>query len=152
MFHFFENNVLYSFFSDSDCIPEKIHIKETICERTDFKMIFKVPDELLMKIFSNLKTQDLLQNVAFVNKKFNQIAMDADLLKDVALKDIDEYVYKDVENLLTRSRKLTKLVIKQNVLNPDQLIKVAFEKNKALKHLEIFGNIFEDFAFSLSEH
>ena len=97
-------------------------------------MILKVPDELWMKIFSNLKTQDLLQNVSLVNKKFHQIAMDADLLKVVALKDIDEYVHEDVENLLTRSRKLTKLIIKQNVLNPDRLIKVAFEKNKALKH------------------
>ena len=63
-------------------------------------MISNLPDELLVKIFSHLTTQDLLQNLALVNKKFNQISMDANSLKVIALKDIDEYVFEDVKNVV----------------------------------------------------
>ena len=70
------------------------------------------------------------------NKKFRQVAIDANLLKEVALKDIDEYVYEEVENVLAKARKLQKLTLKQNVLKANQLIKVAFETSKALKSLQ----------------
>ena len=87
-----------------------------------------------------------------LHKKFQQVAMDAQLLKEVALKDIDEYVYKEVENVLARSRKLKKLIIKQNVLNPDQLIKVAFETSKDLISLDILGCISVDLAQAINKH
>ena len=63
-------------------------------------MILTVPDELLVKIFSHLTTQDLLLSLALVNKKFNQISMDANSLKVIALKDIDEYVFEDTKKAL----------------------------------------------------
>ena len=72
--------------------------RKNLEKTSDFKMILNLPDELLVKIFSYLTPTDLLQNVALVNKKFQQVAMDSDLLKVVALKDIDEYVYKDDED------------------------------------------------------
>ena len=115
-------------------------------------MILNIPEELLLKIFRYLTTQDLLQNVALVNRKFRKISNDSDLLRIIVLKDIDEYVYQQVENLLRKATRLQKLTVKRNVLNHENLIKVALKTNKDLKSLEITGNISEDFSLSLSEH
>ena len=117
-----------------------------------FKMILNIPEELLLKIFSYLTTQDLLQNVALVNRTFKKIAMDADLLKIIVLKDVDEHVFQAAENVLMKARKLQKLTFKQNVLDSERLIKAALKTSKNLKTLEILGNISEDFSLSLSEH
>ena len=115
-------------------------------------MILNIPEELLLKIFRYLTTQDLLQNVALVNRKFRKISNDSDLLRIIVLKDIDEYVYQQVENLLRKATRLQKLTVKRNVLNHENLIKVALKTSKDLKCLEITGNISEDFSLSLSEH
>ena len=115
-------------------------------------MIMNIPDKVLLRIFRNLSTQDLLQNVALVSKKFRQISNDSDLLRNIVLKDIDEYVYLQVENLLRKATRLQKLTVKRNVLNHENLIKVALKTSKDLKCLEITGNISEDFSFSLNEH
>ena len=115
-------------------------------------MILNIPEELLLKIFSYLTTQDLLRNVALVNRKFQKVAMDADLLKIIVLKDIDEHVYQEAENVLMKARRLQKLTFKQNVLGSDHLIKAALKTSQNLKTLAILGKISEDFALSLCEN
>ena len=117
-----------------------------------FKMILNIPEELLLKIFSYLTTQDLLQNVALVNRTFKKVAMDADLLKIIVLKDIDEHVYQEAENVLAKARRLQKLTLKLNVLNPERLVKVAFATSKGLKSLDIIGHFTSDLALSLREN
>ena len=112
-------------FSDLDCILRY------------FKMILNIPDELLVKIMSNLTIQDLLQNVALVNKRFQQIAMDANTLKTIVLHNIDEHVYQNFENVLSKARNLNKLTLKSNVLHYKHLIQVALETSKNLKSLKI---------------
>ena len=113
-------------------------------------MILNIPDKVLLRIFRNLSTQDLLQNVALVNKKLNQISKDSDLLRIIVLKDIDEYVYQQVENVLAKARKLQKLTFEYNVLNSEKLIQIAVETSKDLKSLEIIGNVSEDFTKAIS--
>ena len=105
-------------------------------------MILNIPEELLLKIFRYLTTQDLLQNVALVNRKFRKISNDSDLLRIIVLKDIDEYVYQQVENLLRKATRLQKLTVKRNVLNHENLIKVAL---KTRKRFEMFGNHWKHF-------
>ena len=115
-------------------------------------MILNIPDKVLLRIFRNLSTQDLLQNVALVNKKLNQISKDSDLLRIIVLKDIDEYVYQQAENILKKARKLQKLTFESNVLNSEKLIQIAMETSKYLKSLKIIGNVSEDFAKAINLH
>ena len=63
-------------------------------------MVFKVPDEILLKVFSKLTQKQLYLNVAFVNKQFHRVSKDPTLLKVLTLENIDSHVYKSVANLI----------------------------------------------------
>ena len=88
-------------------------------------MVFKVPDEILLKVFSKLTQKQLYLNVAFVNKQFHRVSKDPTLLKVLTLENIDSHVYKSVENLIKNATKIEELIIKESVLNDEYLIQLA---------------------------
>ena len=106
----------------------------------------ELPDELILKIFKNLPLQDLFSSVALVNKQFYKITKDSDLLKNLTLQNIDKYVYEETVKVLKNATKLEKLTISENVLNPEKLIKIAFQASKSLNSLKIDEKITEKLA------
>ena len=92
-------------------------------------MAFNVPDEILLKIFSKLTQKQLFLNVAFVNKQFHRVSKDPTLLKVLTLENIDNHVYKSVENLLRNATKIGELIIKESVLNERYLIQLALQNS-----------------------
>ena len=88
-------------------------------------MVFKVPDEILLKVFSKLTQKQLYLNVAFVNKQFHRVSNDPTLLKVLTLENIDSHVYNSVENLLKNATKIEEFIIKESVLNERYLIQLA---------------------------
>ena len=105
-----------------------------------------LPDEVILKIFGNVHLQDLFFNVALVNKQFHKISKDSTLLKVVILKDIDEYVFGDTKKALEHSTMIKDLTVLKNVLNPEELLKSAFQNNMALKTLTLNGQISTELA------
>ena len=90
--------------------------------------------------------QELYFNVALVNKQFHNITKDTTFLKSVTLKDIDEYVFENTRKALGEGTMIKKLTILQNVTNPEELLKVAFQASKVLKSLHIFASISTELA------
>ena len=105
-----------------------------------------LPDELILKIFRNLTLQDLFFNVALVNKHFHKITKDSTLLKSVTLKDIGEYVFDDTKKALEKATMIKELTLLENVLNPEKLLKTAFQSNKGLKSLKIDAHVSQELA------
>ena len=105
-----------------------------------------LPHELILKIFRNLTLQDLFFNVALVNKHFHKIAKDSTLLKSVTLNDIDKYVFEDTKKALEKATMIKELTLLENVLNPEKLLKTAFQSNKGLKSLKIDAHVSQELA------
>ena len=117
-----------------------------------FKMVFNVPDEILLKIFTKLTQKQLFLNVAFVNKQFNMVSKDPSLLKVLTLENIDEYVFDSLETLLQSATKIEKLIIKDSILNLNHLIELALKTSKVLKTIRIETKLTVNLAKVLSQH
>ena len=115
-------------------------------------MMFDVPDEILLNIFSKLNQKELFLNVALVNKHFHRISKDPSLLKVVILEHIDNYVFESVENLLKNATMLETFIIKGGVMNKHFLLSIALQTSKVLKTVKIERQFNQNTAKVLLKH
>ena len=118
--------------------------------------VSKLPDELLVKIFSKLSTSDLLNNVVLVSKQFCRLAQSPEVHLYVELQLNSSVRYKfdfEVESFLRQSIHLRRLSIKTpfkipNVISGNCLDSffVATKDHKNLK------SIFVDPSFYITSH
>ena len=99
--------------------------------------ITELPEEILLKIFQNLNLQDIFQNIALVNKKFHKISQDSELLKSLALEDIDKYVFEDFAKILQKASKLEKLQLTDCFDFTEKIVILAFKSSRVLTTLNI---------------
>ena len=107
--------------------------------------LFDLPDEVLLQIFSNLSTYDILRHVAIVCKKFNVITKDSSLIKEIHLKICHSGKIGGIQlghtceliETLERSKGLTKFVIEDRKYYAEYLIIKTLQSCPKLNHLEI---------------
>ena len=76
-----------------------------------------LPDEILLKIFSYMKTFDVLHSVALVCKKFYGLSKDPSVIEQIILKpNYDHLNAQTIIDAISRSRGLKSLTLKGNNL------------------------------------
>ena len=115
------------------------------------KTMLPLPDEIYLKIFSYLSTNDILENVARVCQEFYRLSKDTQLIKEIQFEESirNHNVSNLRSNLLSikkvviRSRGLTKLILKHQSELCTQfkdLMSAAMESCPKLKDLDIEVN------------
>ena len=85
---------------DLEFPPESVHL----CD---------LPDEIILRIFAQLSTSEILQSLALVCKKFSRICRDASVISHIYLKpNLDNSQQLSITNAISRSRCLKSLTLK----------------------------------------
>ena len=110
--------------------------------------LFKVPNEVWLKIMSYLKTSDLLKSFNLVCKHFNHLSLDSSAIKFIQLQDLtNRNHYSQAANVLKRCKTIRKIEIK-NCSYLRDLLSHAFKSSSGLRKLkiqdmEIYPNAFQ---------
>ena len=120
-------------------------VTDIISETMKIKLnTLKLPNEMLIKIMSYLRNEDIFGNFALASKHFNALTLDPCAVKYLNLEDFEDQA-KSVANyqkwmvVIKRSRTLIELKIKDkyNILEWNDLIKETLKSNPCLKSLKI---------------
>ena len=99
--------------------------------------IQKVPDEILLKIFTNLPQFDKFYNVPLVSKRFLKISRDPKLARSLSLKYINDFIFEDVKKMLDRSKWLEELSLDYCLELTSQILCYALKTNQKLTSIKI---------------
>ena len=98
---------------------------------------FQLPEEIWLKIMNYLKTQDLFQNFALLNKYFHGLSQDSRAVKSLLLKNInDKTKYQNAVKVIKRSKHMKNVHIQLSFAHWKQLMSYVLKSAK-LKSLII---------------
>ena len=120
-------------------------VTDIISETMKIKLnTLKLPNEMLIKIMSYLRNEDIFGNFALASKHFNALTLDPCAVKYLNLGDFEDQAksmayYQKWMVVIKRSRTLIELKIKDkyNILEWNDLIKETLRSNPSLKSLKI---------------
>lgn len=136
----------------------KSKLTEIGTNHTEFQ-ITMLPDEILMKIFSYIPTDEILLNVSPVCKRFYRLSLDSKLIQHLTLgENINDTNYENIYEVLNRAKFLTELCIKEqsDVIFLNNVIRKITEFCPNLSRLKIVdcvisSDCFNDFIPKLKE-
>ena len=89
---------------EDDIVIEDLEDERNICD---------LPDEILLKIFSYLKTFEVLNSVALVSKHFHRLSKDPSIITQIFLKPFSDHFHQQIIiDAISRSRGLKSLTLK----------------------------------------
>ena len=119
--------------------------------KLDHRTGLQLPEEIWLKVMNYLKTRDLFQNFALVNKYFHGLSQDSRAVKSLLLKNInDKTKYQNVVKVIKRSKHLKEVRIQLCLAYWKQLMSHVLNSSK-LKSLKVSPQALTDKSFKMPE-